>query len=83
MFLLNLGLGEFLVLFGAVTGIAVALYLLDRSRRRVVVATLRFWKPAEHPPDIRRRRRIQQPVSLLLQLLGMLLLLLTYMLFGK
>ena len=74
MFLLNLSLAEFLTLFGAVSGIVVALYLLDRSRRRVVVATLRFWTPAEQPPEARHRRHIRQPLSLLLQLISLLLL---------
>lgn len=77
MFLLNLGIGEFLALFGAVSGIVVALYLLDRSRRKLTVATLRFWTPSEQPPEKRtRRRRIQQPLSLILQLLSLLCLLL-------
>jgi hypothetical protein len=76
MFLLNLGLGEFVALFGMLSGVVVALYLLDRSRRRILAPTLRFWRQAEHPPDIKHRRRIQQPVSLLMQLLGILFLLL-------
>lgn len=76
MSLLNLSLGEFFALFGALSGIVLTLYLLDRSRRRQVVATLRFWKPAEHPPEARNRRRIQQPWSLLLQILSICLLLL-------
>ena len=37
MFLVNLGLGQFLAIFGAISAISVVLYLLDRSRRRVVV----------------------------------------------
>src|SRR5574342_207815 len=77
MFLLNLGIGEFLALLGAVSGIVVALYLLDRSRRKLTVATLRFWTPSEQPPEKRtRRRHIQQPFSLILQLLSLLCLLL-------
>ncbi len=76
MFFLNLGLGQFLVLFGAVSAISVALYLLDRSRRRIVVSTLRFWTAAEQPTAVQRRKHIQQPLSLILQLLAMLLLLL-------
>ena len=55
---------------------SVALYLLDRSRRKQVVSTLRFWVAAEQPAVAARRRRIQQPWSLLLQLLSMALLLL-------
>jgi hypothetical protein len=73
---LNLTLGQFLVTFGAVSAIAVALYLLDRTRRRQVVSTLRFWVTPGQPAPVSRRRRIQQPVSLLLQLLGMAMLLL-------
>jgi len=73
MHLLNLTLGQFLVTFG---GMSAAMYLLDRSRRRQVVSTLRFWVSAEQPTVVARRRRIQQPFSLLLQLLSMALLLL-------
>ncbi len=76
MHLLNLTLGQFLVLFGSVSALMLALYLLDRSRRRQVVATLRFWISAEQPTVVARRRRIQQPLSLLLQLASMALLLL-------
>ncbi len=76
MFFANLGLGQFLALFGAISAVSVVLYLLDRSRRRVVVSTLRFWVAAEQPTAVVRRRHIQQPVSLLLQLISMLLLLL-------
>jgi hypothetical protein len=74
--LLNLGLGELLGLFGAISAGVVLLYLLDRSRRRQKVSTLRFWNTAEAPSEQQRRRRIQQPWSLLLQLLSILLLLL-------
>lgn len=76
MFFLNLSPAEFLLLFSAVSGVAVALYLLDRSKRRQTVATLRFWHTAEQPVVVKHRRRIQQPWSLLLQVLGMALLLL-------
>src|ERR1700750_2901770 len=73
---LNLTLGQFVAIFGAIGAFSVALYLLDRTRRKQVVATLRFWvEPGEAAP-VTRRRRIQQPLSLLLQLLGMALLLL-------
>jgi hypothetical protein len=74
--LLNLSLGQFLALFGSVSAVMLALYLLDRSRRRQVVSTLRFWVSAEQPTVVARRRRIQQPFSLLLQLASMALLLL-------
>ena len=76
MYFLNLSLAQFLAVFGGVSALAVALYLLDRSRRRQVVSTLRFWVSAEQPSVVARRRRIQQPWSLLLQLAGMALLLL-------
>ena len=46
MFFFNLSLGEFTALFGAVSGAVLALYLLDRSRRKIKVATMRFWKPS-------------------------------------
>ena len=36
MYFLNLSLGQFLVLFGGVSAVMIALYLLDRSRRRQV-----------------------------------------------
>src|SRR5205809_7985893 len=52
------------------------MYLLDRSRVKVKAATLRFWKAAQIPPSQQRRRKIQQPWSLLLQLLALALLLL-------
>src|ERR1700758_1821485 len=76
MSFLNLSLGQFLAIFGSVSAVAIALYLLDRSRRRQVVSTLRFWVSAEQPTVVARRRRIQQPWSLVLQLLSMALLLL-------
>ncbi|MCS6952927.1 MAG: VWA domain-containing protein [Bryobacterales bacterium] len=77
MSLLNLSLGELLALLGAVSGLLVALYLLDRSRQRVLASTLRFWRPAAAPTENRRRRRrIRQPWSLALQLASTALLLL-------
>jgi hypothetical protein len=76
MYLLNLSLLQFLAIFGSVSAISVALYLLDRSRRKLVVSTLRFWTAAEQPAVAARRRRIQQPWSLLLQLVSMALLIL-------
>ena len=76
MYFLNLSLAQFLAVFSAVSAVAVALYLLDRSRRRQVVSTLRFWVTAEQPTVVARRRRIQQPWSLVLQLASMALLLL-------
>ncbi|MBM3724183.1 MAG: VWA domain-containing protein [Acidobacteria bacterium] len=76
MHLFNLGLGEFLGLLGAASGVVLALYLLDRSKQKIRVATLRFWTPAPKPSDLKNRRKIQQPLSLLLQLLSILCLLL-------
>ncbi len=85
MYFLNFSLFQFLAVFGSISVVAVALYLLDRSRRRLVVSTLRFWVAAEHPTAAARRRRIQQPWSLILQLAGMALLLLAVgqLRFGK
>ncbi|MBZ5592890.1 MAG: VWA domain-containing protein [Acidobacteriia bacterium] len=76
MYFLNLSLVQFLTLFGAVSVTMVLLYLLGRSRRKQVVATLRFWVASEQPPAVHKRKRIQQPLSLILQLVSMLLLLL-------
>lgn len=76
MYFLNLTLGQFLAVFGGVGLGVVALYLWDRSRRRVTVPTLRFWRDSQQPAQIKHRRRIQQPWSLLLQLAGIALLLL-------
>lgn len=73
---LNLSVLEFSVLFALGSAILVALYLLDRSRLKLRVATLRFWQAAQLPPSQQRRRRIQQPWSLLMQLLALALLLL-------
>jgi hypothetical protein len=76
MHLLNLTLGQVLAVFGSMSALMLALYLLDRSRRRQVVSTLRFWVSAEQPTVVARRHRIQQPWSLLLQLVSIALLLL-------
>src|ERR1700730_11021419 len=73
---LKLGLGELLGLVGAISAGVVALYLLDRSKRRQIVSTLRFWTAADVRTELKHRRRIQQPWSLLLQLLSLILLLL-------
>jgi len=72
---LNLGLGQLLGLVGAISAGVVALYLLDRSKRRQLVATLRFWSTADVRTELKHRRRIQQPWSLLLQLISLALLL--------
>src|SRR5271156_3780443 len=76
MFFLNLSLPEFLAVLGSLSGVVVALYLLDRLRKKHTVATLRFFAVSERPPVLKHRRKLQQPLSLLLQLLSMLLLLL-------
>src|SRR5215471_6216241 len=76
MYFLNLSFLQFIAVFGGISAISVALYLLDRSRRKLVVSTLRFWAAAEQPAVAARRRRIQQPWSLLLQLASMALLVL-------
>jgi von Willebrand factor type A domain/Aerotolerance regulator N-terminal len=76
MFFLNLSLPEFLAILGALSGIVVALYLLDRRRKHHIVSTLRFFNVTEKPPILKHRRKLQQPWSLLLQLLSLLLLLL-------
>jgi hypothetical protein len=73
---LNLGLGEFMAMAGVISAGLVALYLFDRTRRRRVVATLRFWTPSETSSQWKRSRKVQQPWSLLLQIVSMLLLLL-------
>jgi hypothetical protein len=74
MSFLNLSLGELLGLAGAISAGVVALYLLDRSKRNQVVATLRFWVSADVRTQLKHRRRIQQPWSLLLQLVSLFLL---------
>jgi hypothetical protein len=76
VYTLNLSLFEVLAVFSAISAVSIALYLLDRSRRKQVVSTLRFWISAENPVAASRRKHIRQPWSLVLQLLGMLLLLL-------
>jgi len=73
---LNLSLGELLGLVGIVSAGIVALYLLDRSKRKRIVGTLRFWVASQSPTDFKRSRKIQQPWSLLLQIVSTLLLLL-------
>src|SRR5450432_122227 len=76
MSFLNLGLGELIGLLGAISAGVVALYLLDRSKRKQLVATLRFWTAADVRTELKHRRRIQQPWSLILQLVSLALLLL-------
>src|SRR5512135_1901408 len=76
MFLFNLSLPEFLALFAATSSVVVTLYLLSRARMRRQVATLKFWNAAQRPESKHQKRRIQQPWSLLLQLLALTCLLL-------
>jgi len=76
MFFLNLTAGEFLTLLGALGGLITALYLLDRTKRKKVVSTLRFWMPGLTAQEQRRRKRMREPWSLMLQLASLLLLLL-------
>jgi len=76
MFFLNLSLLEFIGVLGTLSSLVVALYLLDRVRNKHVVPTLRFFQTAEKPPEQKHRRKLQQPWSLILQLLSLLLLLL-------
>ncbi len=76
MFFANLSLFEFLSLLSVASAATVALYLLSRSRRRMTVATLRFWQNATQAAQQRHRRRVDQPWSLILQLLAILCLLL-------
>lgn len=76
MFFANLSLLEFLGIFAVAGAATVALYLLVRARKRFRVSTLRFWRDAGEAVERQRRRRIDQPLSLLLQLLALALLLL-------
>jgi Ca-activated chloride channel homolog len=76
MFFLNLGAGEFFALLGVVGGLVTALYFLEHSRRKRVVSTLRFWTGRGAAQSRRSRYRVQDPWSLLLQLLSLTLLLL-------
>ncbi|MCP5118900.1 MAG: VWA domain-containing protein, partial [bacterium] len=75
MFFASLSLVEYLALFGIAGALLTILYLLDRTRRRQVVATLQFYSTAQRPTEARRKRRIREPLSLLLQLLALALLL--------
>ncbi len=76
MFFLNLTAGEFFALLSTLGGVVTALYLLDRSKKRKVVSTLRFWPSTVAAEEQTRRRHMHQPWSLVLQLLSLALLLL-------
>ena len=72
----NLALGEFLALLLPLAAVVIVLYLHDRSRRQLVVSTLRFWPPEAQRRRPIRRKKIRQPLSFVLQLLALLLLVL-------
>lgn len=76
MFFLNLSAAEFLTLLGTLGGLVTALYLFDRTKRKRVVSTLRFWTSVGAAEDQPRRKKVNQPWSLVLQLLSLLCLLL-------
>jgi hypothetical protein len=76
MFFLNLTAAEFLTLLSGLSGLIAALYLLDRTKRKRIVSTLRFWTPAAIPRESQRRKRVRDPWSLVLQLASLLMLLL-------
>ena len=75
MFFLNLTATEFFSLLGVLGSSITALYLLDRSRRKKYVSSLRFWAFSGATPTQQTRKHVNQPWSLLLQLLSLLLLL--------
>ena len=76
MFFLNLTATEFMALFGVIGGLISLLYLLDKSKRKKVVSTLRFWTPAKSASGQQSRKKVQDPWSFILQLLALLFLLL-------
>src|SRR5882724_10819439 len=76
MFFLNLTAGEFFGLLATLGGVITALYLLDRTKRKKIVSTLRFWTSGAPVQDRRSRRKMREPWSLILQLAGLVLLLL-------
>lgn len=72
---LGLSVFQFLAAAGGISAVVFALYLLDRRRRRVVVSSFRFWRDAHQERHPLPQRKIQQPWSLLLQILALLCLL--------
>ncbi|MBV9268026.1 MAG: VWA domain-containing protein, partial [Acidobacteriaceae bacterium] len=73
---LNLSASELFFLFAGIGGFITSLYLLDRAHRRRVVSTLKFWTGFLEAPRPKRRRKLDQPWSLVLQLLSLFLILL-------
>ncbi len=71
MFFLNLTPAQFFLLFLPVCAAVITLYLYDRSRRRQVVSTLRFFRHPGQSAVFARRRKIRQPWSLILQLISL------------
>ncbi len=76
MFFLNLTALEFFSLLGVLSASITALYFLDRSKRKRTVSTLQFWSATGVAVQQRSRKRVNQPLSLLLQLVSLVLLLL-------
>src|SRR6185312_15147738 len=76
MFFLNLTAAEFFVLLGTLAGFIVTLYLLDKMKRKKIVSTLRFWRPAVTAQEHQSRKRMRESWSFFLQILSLLLLLL-------
>jgi hypothetical protein len=76
MSFLNLSIAELIAVFLPISAAVVAMYLYDRAHRRQIVSTLRFFRQASQSPVFTRRKKIQQPWSLLLQIISLALLLL-------
>jgi von Willebrand factor type A domain len=76
MQLLNLTVGEWLAMLLPLSGLLLALYLYQRIRRRQMVSSLRFWPRLGAGPRAARRRKLHEPLSLLLEWLALLFLLL-------
>src|SRR5215467_10778153 len=76
MFLLNFTWPQLFFALGIIGAGVITLYLRKQSHSRRKVATLRFWKAGINSQDVRKRRKIQELSSLLLQVLSVALLLL-------
>ena len=57
MFFLNLTAAEFFGLLAVLGSGITALYLLDRTKRKKIVSTLRFWVDSSRIQDQRSRKR--------------------------